>query len=1270
MRDSRSLFVGCVLGWSLVWVALLAVRIPDAAGQDNQTWQYRPFLLKHKTALQMEQALSKMLPELGLTVNIVPDMRANQVLLKGSPRALQMAAQLIESMDKPEPAKPPANRRIVPPVLHMYAVPAETMPAAVKRVRALFPDEQTVRVAAEPRGHKMVVVATPEVHQKIAEMLGVAARDASAPRVAPQGSRPPVGQPRQAPQEVPPPSAEFVISPVHVHAGQIESSLLRILGSRLEPLAGSRAKNRSRYRLKNPAGDWVDITVEGQDNVLVIRGAPNVARQLVRLVQATDVPRTGRDRTTRIVPFRVANPIKVKQALDAYRSTVIPVSGAGERGRTASPPRGSSARPLPQQGSFHRYPSGIALVGYIFQAAEPEPATPAAQAAIDEDTERTNQLREMGMDVEVETLEDLDIVILRGREKDVEELSRIIEELERLSLEAEPDVVVMPLVHVKGKALAELIEEVEEDLVGGRQGRVSVLSLEKPNALLLIGWGEALSAIKKLIRKLDQPVSADTQMHVFTLKHAPASQVQQTVEEFLGDREGLGPQVIVTADARSNILIVQASPRDLQEVRLMVERLDTNQAGAVNQAQVFKIRNALADDLADTLETAISAARGGTADQPSAVLEFLALGEDGARLLTSGILDNVQITPDARNNTLLVTAPAESMELLAALIDQLDSPVAVAQIKVFRVINGDANSLITMLRSLFPTSTGTAQGPNLAGAEGETSLVPLRFSVDTRSNSIIATGSEGDLVIIEALLLRLDEKGLNLRQNQVYRLKNAPAAVVAQAVNDFLRNERIVQQAAPGVESPFQQLEREVVVVPEPISNSLILSATPRFFDEIAQIIEDLDSEPPQVLIQVLIAEIALDNADEFGVELGLQDSVLFDRSLLGDLVSVSQSLTTVGGTTTDQNVVGASNVPGFNFNSSPVPDIPNSGSDGSLATSNIVGAQGLTNFRVGRMSEELGFGGLVLSASSESVSILIRALQASRRVDILSRPQIRTLDNQSAFIQIGERVPYITQSNVTGNGTISNETELIDVGLIMGVTPRISPDGMVVMEIDAEKSKLQDESTGITIAVGPEGSVQSPIIDTTFAQATVSAADGETIILGGMISKGDLTVERRVPYLADVPILGHLFRYDATVEERKELLIILTPHIIRGPDDNERIKQIETARMSWCCADVHAIHGVSGLCTVTDCPTCDAGVPVVYPDFDPRGLQMVDPETDPTPADPGQLAPPGPMIVPPQPDLDALPAQDANALMPSSYTYPPRIVRLPPDSTQDALRR
>ncbi len=265
------------------------------------------------------------------------------------------------------------------------------------------------------------------------------------------------------------------------------------------------------------------------------------------------------------------------------------------------------------------------------------------------------------------------------------------------------------------------------------------------------------------------------------------------------------------------------------------------------------------------------------------------------------------------------------------------------------------------------------------------------------------------------------------------------------------------------------------------------------------------------------------------------------------------------------------------------------------------MGSQGISSFALGRTNSTLGFGGLVLSASSENLSVLLRALSANRRLEVLSRPQIMTLDNQPAFIQVGQRVPRIT--NVSVNlGIQNNSVTLENVGLILGVTPRISPDGLVVMEVDAEKSEVGPEAEGVPIFVNATGEVvRSPRFNTSVAQTTVSAANGQTIILGGLISKSKADFSRRAPFLSDIPLLGHLFRYDSTESRRNELLIILTPRIVRTQQDAELIKQVESSRMSWCLSDVVRIHGPSGLKARNDKWSQHESM-VVYPDYDPRG--------------------------------------------------------------------
>jgi len=831
--------------------------------------------------------------------------------------------------------------------------------------------------------------------------------------------------------------------------------------------------------------------------------------------------------------------------------------------------------------------------------------------------------------VEVQTLPDLDAIILRGRDQDLDQLAEIIRELEQLSRQTQPAIELIRLEHTSSQSIAELIEQTQENLLGTRQGRANVTPLGKPNAILLLGWGEAVAALKELIGKLDQPVPPESQFNLFRLRYASAVSVQETITTFFANRDGgLTPTIRSTADERTNSLIVHAAPRDMLEVARLVERLDTLDGGTVQRTRVFEIENSLAADVAETLRETIAAA--GASARPSSMELMLDKMGDGEPIL-SGILENVQITVDARKNNLIVSAPAENFDVIEALIEKLDSPGMVAKIKIFPIQNGDAASLIETLRSLLPSQAGAdpVSSAQLSSAPGESSLAPLRFTVDVRSNSIIATGSDGDLRIVDALLLRLDEADAMQRQNIVYQLKNSPAVDVALAINEFLRNTRQVENASPATLNPFAQLEKEVVVVPEPVSNKLIVSATPRYFDEVRTMIEKLDEQPPQVMIQVLIAEVALNNTDEFGVELGIQDSVLFDRSLLGDLLTVTSTtnVTSPGGavtSTTQQNVVSATNEPGFDFNN--INPLGNSGSSQALSSAGDVGGQGISNFSLGRSNAELGFGGLVLSASSQNVSALLRALEESRRLEVLSRPQVLTLDNQSAFIQVGQRVPRITGSTITQIGQ-QNTITLENVGLILGVTPRISPEGNVTMEIDAEKSEVGPEAEGIPISTSIDGTVvRSPRINVASAQATVSAADGETIVLGGLITTKQNEIHRKVPLLGDLPIVKHLFRFDSMSESRNELLIILTPHVVRSEADMERLKQTEMARMSWCACDVFNLHG-----EIIDEPIVDSlfsnsrqddDVMVIYPHEDPRGQGVLQsptnaprPAVDPTPS-------------------------------------------------------
>jgi general secretion pathway protein D len=442
----------------------------------------------------------------------------------------------------------------------------------------------------------------------------------------------------------------------------------------------------------------------------------------------------------------------------------------------------------------------------------------------------------------------------------------------------------------------------------------------------------------------------------------------------------------------------------------------------------------------------------------------------------------------------------------------------------------------------------------LAGAEKASSVVPLRFSVDARTNSIVAVGTKEALQVVEALIFRLDDSDIRQRQTTIIRLKNAPAADIATAIDSFLGSQIELLANQDDLISAFELVEREVIVQAEPYTNSLLISATSRYFEQIREMVLTLDQELPQVIIQVMLVEVVLEDNDEFGIELGLQDSLLFSRGIVPETTTM---------------MTAATNAPGFNFNMNGLPNSSTIG-PGDLA------GQALSAFGVGRSSATQEFGGLVLSAGSESVSLLLRALARNRKMEILSRPQIRTLDNRPALIRMVREQQIINGFNV--NATTGGLNPVLgedEAGIILSVTPTISPDGNILMSLTAEKSAFI-LGAGAALSFNDDGSVatRGTAKDLTQAETTVVVADEQTIVLGGLITKSVDKETRKVPWLGDLPVVGHGFRFDSATTKRTELLIFLTPRIVKGHSGNELIKQIESQRLHYCEADAEEIHG------------------------------------------------------------------------------------------------
>ena len=520
---------------------------------------------------------------------------------------------------------------------------------------------------------------------------------------------------------------------------------------------------------------------------------------------------------------------------------------------------------------------------------------------------------------------------------------------------------------------------------------------------------------------------------------------------------------------------------------------------------------------------------------------------------------------------------------MLALIRQLDkAPSAVAEIKVFALRNADAAQSVELLTTMFENQNQEDQlGVQIAGAADTTSsLIPVQFTADIRTNTVLAVGSVDALSVVEAILLRLDTAESRQRETTVIQLRNVQASTVAESLIFFLEQQQELQDSSEDLISNIERLRQEVLISPDDNSNSLIVSASPEYFSEITQIITELDANPPQVIIQALLVEVQLDNTDEFGVELGFQDPLLFSRGLIDTVETVTTSAIdpVTGFQQQVQTVISANGNPGFNFNNT-VNSLGNNvaglipGQTGIPTSPSSVATQGISNFSLGRQNGDLGFGGFVFSAQSDAVNVLVRALAARRTVHVLSRPQIRTTHNNLARIQVGQQVPIVDGVTVTDNFVTPDITQQ-DVGIILEVTPRVTPDGTISMEVYAEKSSLNSGGVPVFTDVTTGNVVESVIVDTAIADTSVAVPNGQTIVIGGMITKSDETLERKVPWLGDLPLVGNLFRYDGTNTARTELLIFLTPRIIYSDVDSEIIKQIESERLHFLESEAEEIHG------------------------------------------------------------------------------------------------
>jgi len=1239
-------------------VATLVVAAAAASSAQQLTPSgYRPYPLRHASAEQIVLQVRDVVGGLGGKAEVLVDHQMNRLLIQGSDEVHRLAAQTLSALDRPATTDAaPAKDQ---PVVRAYRIAAEDLEATAADLRRRWPDTDAVRIAPDVRGSQIVVVASPAVQAEISQRL---AQQTGAQQAA-------VGPP-------PPPGslARRNLSLKQVSWASLEDSLRRLWGAQLR-VSTRDSGELATLRLPAVIGLHAQVHVDRRRNEVTIEGPKSEVDAWVRIIEALDVRDDG-ELETQLLQMHKADPRLADRAVSLMRSASARKKGAGAEDIEAI---------LGMPGRRGHRAWGGDLLAAIFQ-----PADQGENQQRDEQPPAANNQQPPAAEgrgigggeggppvvaggeaeggfigpVQLEFVEGLDVIILKGHQRDVARVARIIEEIERLTDETQPVIEIVHLEYMNSEAMAELVAQVYDQILSPRAGQVSITALTNPNALLLIGRQDSLQTVINMIRRIDQPSDPSKLLRVFALRHMSAVDAEERLTRLFADPTGLGTRLRIVSDYRSNTLVVEASPRDLDEVATILKGMDVSETPSTEQIKIFKLRNTLASNVAPVLQDAINgqllnagrstlqqvgagqvgqagAAQPGTSQIASRSLQFIAVDAEGGRLLKSGIMFGVRVTADTNANSLIVTAPAESMELIGALIEQLDQiPNAQSQIKVFTLINGDATVMANTLLQIFGQAAATGGafgGLNQAAlqslvAGGDNTLIPLRFAVDMRTNSILVTGSPGDLNVVEALLIRLDDATKLERKTVVYRLKNAPAADVAAALNAFLTNQTALNTTNSILIGPQPDiLARQVIIEPEFISNSLIVSATPKYFESIRQVIEQLDWRPPMVAVQVVIAEVTLGNVREFGVEFGVQDALLFDRGIATTTPAIR-----------------------FDFNQAAIGNDPTTE---SLNTRNVPTGQLLSNLNVGRSSANAGFGGLVLSVGNDSVNALLRALKQQSKVQILSRPQVMTLENQPAFVVVGQEV-RLPSGTVSTQVSVQQNVSVRNVGIVLGVTPRTTPEGVVVMEVDAERSSLGSAADGTVVGFSDTGEpITVPPVNLTTTATTVRARSGQTVVLAGLITKSKTLVERGIPVLGDIPIAGRLFRFNSDQEMRTELLIIMTPYILYEDADADAIKQVETERMNWSLEQVIEMHGDIG---VGPYPGNAGTVPVIYPDLDPGLLETMPSDGDQIPGENGQPPQSEPPYSLPMPTPAAPPAGAAGSSAPPPVREAPPIGAAP----------
>ena len=445
-------------------------------------------------------------------------------------------------------------------------------------------------------------------------------------------------------------------------------------------------------------------------------------------------------------------------------------------------------------------------------------------------------------------------------------------------------------------------------------------------------------------------------------------------------------------------------------------------------------------------------------------------------------------------NTLILTGPYSVIRQAMRVVRQVDQSTYVPQLRTFKLEYGDAKSIATSLSKLMETRSKEQE------KVGKQTFAQIQS--DERTNTVISMADQESMASIENIITTLDvptPKGKG--DIHIIRLQNADAEDTAKVLNSLMERQ--------GATKEEKILASDVKIVADKPTNSLVVTARPDDFDIINRTATELDVERKQVFIEALIMEASSTASFSFGVNWaggkGRDDVFLYGSSNLGG-GAISFPTTSDGGTLS----------------------FPSGGSIGAI------------------LEDAVTIGG-----TAYSIQAVLSAVEGDSNYRILATPQLLTLDNEEARVDVVDNVPFTKDASTSNVNEDYNSVSIDykDVGIKLQITPHISANDTLRLEVLQEVSRVTSTTVSGTNIIAPTTRKRE-------VETTIRMLDGQTAVIAGLLSEDDSNTHAKVPGAGDIPLLGWLFKNEEESNTKTNLLIFITPRVINSFEESTTLAE------------------------------------------------------------------------------------------------------------------